>query len=594
MLAWLVAFVLWLASVQGVNLRAMNDYGLVSVLPATYFIALGLLTVSACFQLRFGSSNWVWLLHLALLIVIIHGTPTALYEFLRYSWAWKHIGIIDYLQRHGTVDPTIRFLSVYHNWPGFFTLSLFLTEAAGLGTSLAYASLAPVFFNLVYAGPLWMIYRAFSNDQRLVRLGLWVFFCASWVGQDYFAPQALAMFLYLLMLAMVLWFLRDEHAFGRLPLAGWPVIRQATRIIDRRLPPLQPSPAWSSSTRRQRVGAAIIIMVCVSAIAVSHPLTPVFIGLSLFILAALKQMRMRWLLILAVAVIVVWNVTGARAFVGDAIGDVLSDFGNVKGKIALQSLGTVSAGQQFVSMAGRVLTGLVLLMGLLGMARRRWAGQRDVAALGLALAPLVMPLLNSYGGEMIFRAYLFSLPFMAFFVAGVVFPKQGALQNWAGVALPAGLSAVLLFCLMFSYYGKERQYFFTRGEVAAANFIYETAPHNTLLIEGSRNYPSQFRNYERFVYVPLSREAMDDRREVIQDAAGVLARWMSDERFPAAFVIFTRSQRAMDESLGVFPVGALTLIEEEMKASGKFKAVFQNEDASVYVLAARQRGGNNP
>jgi hypothetical protein len=69
---------------------------------------------------------------------------------------------------------------------------------------------------------------------------------------------------------------------------------------------------------------------------------------------------------------------------------------------------------------------------------------------------------------------------------------------------------------------------------------------------------------------------------------------MSDLSYPAAYVIFTRSQRAMDESLGVFPIGALNLIEEEMVASGKFEVKYQNDDATVYVLAARQRGKDNP
>lgn len=610
-------FVLWILAMRGVDLRAMNDFGLTSVLPPAYFIALALLTVSACLQMRGGSPNWVSVLHVAMLILLIHGTPSLLYESLRYSWAWKHVGIIDYLQRYGTLDPTSRFLSVYHNYPGFFTFNLFLTEAAGLTNPLKYAQLAPVFFNLIYIGPLWMIYRAFTDDPRLIRLSLWVFFCASWVGQDYFAPQAISMFLYLLMLALVLWYLRDDEHFGHIPFSSWPVIRRVTRLVDIIFGPIlqmvwvEPKhgesagkvrvltlthrkPAWLHPSRRQVIGTVLVILMAVATIVVTHPLTPVFILLSLFVLAALKQMRLRWLLVAAAVIVVAWNATGAHSFVGDAIGDVITDFGNVKGKMDSDSLGTPSAGQQFASLMSRSLTLVALFLGMLGIARRRFAQQSDVAAMSLALAPLIMPVLNSYGGEMIFRAYLFSLPFMAFFIGGLVYANARSLQAWGGFIMPAFLSVVLMACLMFAYYGKERQYAFTQQEVDAASFVYETAPEGTLLIEGSRNYPSQFRNYERFVFVPISREKNEVREELIENPERVFERWMSNKQYSAAYIIFTRSQRLMEEALGGFPVGALDEIEQKLQASGKFKIVYENHDARVYVLASRQRGGENP
>ena len=53
------------------------------------------------------------------LVAATHGTPALLYGTLRYSWAWKHLGIIDYIHRHGSVDPSLKTLGVYHNWPGF-------------------------------------------------------------------------------------------------------------------------------------------------------------------------------------------------------------------------------------------------------------------------------------------------------------------------------------------------------------------------------------------------------------------------------------------------------------------------------------------
>ena len=42
------------------------------------------------------------------LLALVHGTPAVLYGTLRYSWAYKHVGIVDYILRTGTVDPTSR------------------------------------------------------------------------------------------------------------------------------------------------------------------------------------------------------------------------------------------------------------------------------------------------------------------------------------------------------------------------------------------------------------------------------------------------------------------------------------------------------
>ena len=46
------AFVLWLVSLHSVQIRAMNDLGLVSVLPASNLVALALLVISFVLVLR--------------------------------------------------------------------------------------------------------------------------------------------------------------------------------------------------------------------------------------------------------------------------------------------------------------------------------------------------------------------------------------------------------------------------------------------------------------------------------------------------------------------------------------------------------------
>ena len=45
------------------------------------------------------------------------------------------------------------------------------------------------------------------------------------------------------------------------------------------------------------------------------------------------------------------------------------------------------------------------------------------------LSPLPLIVANSYGGEMVFRVYLFALPFVAFFAAASLFPDAGSRRD---------------------------------------------------------------------------------------------------------------------------------------------------------------------
>ena len=79
------------------------------------------------------------------------------------------------------------------------------------------------------------------------------------------------------------------------------------------------------------------------------------------------------------------------------------------------------------------------------------------------------------------------------------------------------MALVLITGYLFAHFGKDRGYYFTPDEVAAARLVYENAPPGSLLIEGNRNYPGLFVNYDRFTYVPIDREPAgdgdrDDRR----------------------------------------------------------------------------------
>ncbi|MDQ3827125.1 MAG: hypothetical protein M3325_15935, partial [Actinomycetota bacterium] len=304
----LCAVLLWGASLRDINLRAITDVGLVSVLPVSFFVSLGVLTGSFCLTVhRRQAYVPVLLLHLVVLIFIIHGTPALLYEAPRYSWLYKHVGVVDYFQRHGNLDILRRGgfdsnLYIYFNWPSFFALSALITEVAGFQSALSFAGWEPQFFKLLYLGALLLIFRTFTADRRLIWLSVWFFNVTSWIGQDYFAPQAFGYFLHLVILGICLrWFgmtVPLSKAMFRRWLTFAPLISLFRRItsgttLDVRQadppPPLQrvgllfrqavsPVTSHDSGTGalrpHQGVGLMMIVVLLYGVITSSHQLTP--------------------------------------------------------------------------------------------------------------------------------------------------------------------------------------------------------------------------------------------------------------------------------------------------------------------------------
>src|SRR5215203_5731495 len=192
----LCAAALWAVSLGQIELGQMTDIGLISVLPAPFFAALGLLTAGFCLTLL--------LLHVGVLIVMLYGAPALIEEMPRFHSVWKHLGVVYYIQRTGHVNPRI---DAYFNWPGLFILFAFVSDAAGIQNWRDLVAWTPVVLNLLQLGPLLLIFGSATNDKRLVWLAVWFFYLANWVGQDYFSPQGFNYLLHLTILGiLVAWF----------------------------------------------------------------------------------------------------------------------------------------------------------------------------------------------------------------------------------------------------------------------------------------------------------------------------------------------------------------------------------------------------
>lgn len=545
------AGLLWGAAVTAIDPRAMNDYGLVSVLPAAFLLALGLLTCSfAALVSRRPHRTALLAAHVVALVMVLHATPAVVYGTLRYSWAWKHLGIVDFIQRHDAVDPHAASLPIYHSWPGFFAAAGALQDLAGLDDLRGIATWAPPAFTLLAVGAVVLVVSSLTGDRRIVWLSAWLYVVVNWVGQEYFSPQALAFCLYLLIIGIVLRRLRPPATAGR----------------------------WAP--------AALVVLLA-AAVTATHLLTSVLTVLSLGALVLVRRCSVPALPLVAAALVAVWWSTVARDYVVANVNAAVDSIAPpwVTTEDNLVDAGALSEAQTTVVATTRLLVVVVVALAAVGLLRLWRRRAVDPALVALACVPALLFATGDYEGELIFRIYLFASPFLAVLAAHAL-PRPS--RRSPGAAWPAATAALasvaLLAGFLVAYYGKERFYYFTPQEIAAAERVYRAAPEGSLLIQGTRNVPVQFENYERLTYVTLSDESAATQREVIARPAQVLGDWMEHGGWSAAYVLITRSQRLDAAGLGKLPPGALEGIEAALARSPRFH-VERLPDATIATLA---------
>jgi phosphotransferase family enzyme len=559
--AMAAAVLLWVVALPRVDTSNMNDLGLVPRLPWQWFAAMAVMAVGFGMALGRRSVKGPLAAYPVVLTALFYLTPPILYEAPRYFWAWKHAGIVDYIYRHGAVDPRIDVLPVYHNWPGFFALNGMLTDLAGLRTPLSYVAWAETFFNVLTVAAVTALLRYLTGDVRTAALGAWLFTIGNWVGQGYWSPQALALVWYLLAITILLrWF---------------PVL--LTR----------PRPA----TAAQRVGLMVVVLLLLGSIVSTHQLTPVALILTTAALVLLRRTDALVIPLLAVVMLGTWLLYVAAPFTSSNLSGILSAVGAVDRNVngTLIGYAQVSTGVVVVSLMARGVTLTIGALAGFGFLKELRVGRVNATAFILAAAPVSLVAFSPYGSEILFRSYLFALPGLVYFAAVFLWPP-GTVGARTRRLVIVGSSLALMLGFVFAQFGNDRRYHFTDAEIAGADYVYRKAPPHSLLIEGSHNYPAEFENYEKFTYVTMDLEEPPTRKAIAQEPVEVLTSWMQNPQYAAAYLIITRSQKAETNATAGLPGRGLPGIERALARSPKFRVVFRNRDAVVFVLSQRTAG----
>jgi hypothetical protein len=577
------AVVLWATGVARIDTSSMVDHGLVSVLPVTYLAALALLVASFVWQLSRPVPSVVRLgIHVGILVLLLHATVPLVFAEPRYSWVYKHFGVVNYLNLHGSLDPSI---DIYQNWPGFFALTAWFTSVGGASSPVSYAAWAQAAFNLLFVLELGLVLRALRIPTATRWLATFLFVSANWVAQDYFAPQPFAFLLALAMYGLLLQHLGPPWA--------WIVWLRRSRIRRPR-PPVAPEPAAFSGRRASPVPLLVLLFVAMS---VSHPLSPFLVLLSVGVLGITGVTRPRWLPLALGGVAAAYLAVRFDYVTShyDVLGPIGRVWSNSRGASAAH--GETTAGVAFAARAARALGAGLALLALAGVVRRLRRGEPTLLLALLAGVPVLLLIAQSYGGEVIYRIYLFSLPWGAVLAAAALV-SEGS-WSWrraigVGVAL-----CVTLALFLPAYFGLDHVNEMRPGEVAASEYFYDRAPGGSVLVLAAPNFPVRVGGrYDEFkipwgVHDP---NLMDAHRQ------GFRHRMLGEGDLPdiesvvrtyqrssggRGFLAISKSQEVYTRAYGVLPDGSLASLDRALAASPDWRVFYRNEDAAIYELVGR-------
>lgn len=575
-----VSLILGIWGLRSVDARFIGGYGLIGVLPPIYFVAVALSLVGFVASLSHPRFNpALQTLQIVVTVVILHGADPIIHGLPRLQASYRHLGIADNIAESGELDPTV---DAYFNWPGFFDLLAMLSEATGTQDLMAVATWAPVGVNILLLAPLLALATRLTAHQRHAWAAVWIFYLTSWVGQDYLAPQAYAFILLVTLIACILsaftgWAWRtDQNRFSA----------TLSRIVGR----LDGASATEGLTGLPRRDSAILVVVCavlLLAMTASHQLTPFAVIPLLLAFLLTGRLRLPFLPVLAVMLPLGWLVFAASTFLQGHAAQLFGSVGDI-GANAFDSLGSRVSGSSdhmfvvYVRLAEvALLWGLAVVGAVVGRRRRApW-----LTAAVAALAVLVLIPIQPYGGELLLRLYLFTLPFAACLaVLPLMSDKPAGPGLRRGIALLA-MGAVLTTTTIVTRYGNDIMESFTTGEVALVNRLYDTAPTGSILIEAVSNTPWKFQHYSGYDYRALvAAEPRPGAGPLTCDAANQIA------APNGAYLIVTVSQLHAADLMGSTPAGDLRNFVATCGTSPGWTRIAENDDGVIFRIEGARNG----
>ncbi len=541
--ASIALFILAMARTR--DLHDMNDIGLISILRPLAFVAYGLLATGFVLSIQNGSVRaWIPAFYLVVLIVVFHGLPSILEDIPRFHVAWRHAGVAQQLADSG-IDPSI---DAYFSWPGFFALLAGVSRIAGLDNPMGLAGWAPVAFQFGNLAIGYLLFSSLLRNRRAVWMACWLFITANWVGQDYLSPQAHSYFLFLAVMTIVLrWFPQSPNG-GSLSLIN-------------------------TKLSMTVLGASFVMML---AIVMTHQLTPYALATGLGALALTRKTSARLLPVFMLLLTGTFSVFWARGYFAGHLPLLLERVTEVGDSFNSNVTNRVqgSEGHLVAVLSRLTMAAVVWGLGAVGVWRSRKEEGFDTRPIILAFSPLLLVVLQPYGGEMLMRSHLFALPFVAAVAGVAVFPDPAKRWGIVRISVLSVLLTALLGVSLIARFGNERSDWFSRDELAGVQAMYNDAPAGSALIAFAPNVPWRFDFYIKYRYRVLSAP--------IAELPALVVSFAHSRPAGCTYLLITRSQIAHLQAMGIWSDGDAQRVTDELVKRNDFERIHVSADATVY------------
>lgn len=576
------AVALYIAQLHNVDLGAMTGLGLISVLPSSTLLGLGLIIISFIGALSL-QRRCAWLLgvQLVLLVLMLHGMTILLETQPRFQITWIHAGFIEYIDRVGTTAPG---LDARWSWPGFFALAAFWVGSGEREALSPILTVTPAVNNLLYLVALGLLLNTIRMSWQARWLAALLFCLLNWIGQDYFSPQGWTLLLYLLFVGfLVTWFRPAGKTPGERPNPPGRGARLWGRLWGEASPGELPV---RNAGPAERVVLLAIVVGLFTAATVSHQLTPFAMVMSAAGLIIARRCTLTGLPTLLAVILMAWISYMTYPYWSGHFADLISSVGDVGGTVSSSVVARASQGSaehQLVVYARILTTGLLFLLAGLGLIRRRRRGVEDRVLLVLIAVPIGLVLMQSYGGEIAMRVYLFALAPASVLAALAFFPHPKARPSLLARVAAGACALVLVFLFLVTRYGNEQFERMTSPAVAAVETVYDSTPAaGEFLFTGPPGadstpfIPLGYRDIERIGWSSVS--APIDPADVTE----VLQALREDG--PGTYLITTRSQEEYLTYGEGYPMDWGQRFRRAVSAAPGVRVIVDNADTSVYTL----------
>ncbi|MFE7167560.1 lipopolysaccharide biosynthesis protein [Streptomyces sp. NPDC057616] len=560
------------------DLDAMGGLGLVSVLPLPTLIGAALLVAV------FASLLWTGREHKALLLVTLlatvislHALPAVIETEPRFPTAWQHLGFLDYIDRTGSAVPD---LDARWSWPGFFAVAAFVAKACGVTDLTEVIRWWPLTIQLLYLAPMFLLVRSMRASWRARWTGIWIFVLSGWVGQDYFSPQGFTYLLYLAFVAILLVWFREPRML-------WTKRRPGEAEVE-------------PTSRRQKAALLGVLVGLYAASVPAHQLTPFMMLGVLAVLVLIGRSELRGLPILFGVVVAAWLGFMAEPYWSGHFNELFGGVGGVGSNVSTSVSGRIQGGDsthKLVLYTRVLLAGAVMAFACWGWWRRRDHKYRERSLLVLTFVPFLGFGMQSYGGEMALRVFMFAVPGAALLAGLALFPRTGVTaeerdKDRVSLAPLAALMAGLLLMggFLVARWGNEPFERVRPGEVAAMDYVYAHDKPTVRLLWLSNDtvndvtpaMPWGAKDMERVNYVPTLAPAdpvlVSSLVKALKDAG------------PNSYLMINESQTTyLRMDVGYSDTWEPRLIQN-LDRRPELEKVYVNADATIYALAKQPAG----